>query len=122
MITRFAPNMVYVDGGGVPRVDVIHLHHGVWVVNGYPTFAAGEEKTIAQLPPGFGLPYKPSDSWALSYMIHNLTPNPTKVSITYDIDFVPDSTAAAKVGYPLSNQTPWWRWITSTRGTLCVPE
>ncbi len=95
MITRFAPNMVYVDGGGVPRVDVIHLHHGVWLVNGYPTFAAGEEKTIAQLPQGFGLPYKPSDSWLLSYMIHNLTPNPTSVYLTYDIDFVPDGAGPA---------------------------
>ena len=28
-----------------PRVDVIHLHHGVWAINGAPTFAAGEEKT-----------------------------------------------------------------------------
>ena len=27
----------------------------------------------------------------MNYMIHNLTPEPTKVSITYDIDFVPDS-------------------------------
>ena len=30
----------------IPRVDVIHLHHGVWLINGYPTFAAGEEKTV----------------------------------------------------------------------------
>ena len=33
------------DSHKVPRVDVIHLHHGVWIVNGGPTFAAGEEKT-----------------------------------------------------------------------------
>ena len=32
-------------------------------------------------------------------MIHNLTPQPTKVSITYDIDFVPDSSAAAEVDH-----------------------
>ena len=31
--------------GEVPRVDVIHLHHGVWIVNCAPLFAAGEEKT-----------------------------------------------------------------------------
>ena len=59
-----------------PRVDVIHLHHGVWLSNGYPTFAAGEEKTIFQLPQGFGYHYKPSDNWIMNYMIHNLTPTP----------------------------------------------
>ena len=60
-----------------------------------PTFAAGEEKTTFQLPRGYGYHYNPSDNWIMNYMIHNLTPKPTKVSITYDIDFVPDSSAAA---------------------------
>src|SRR4051794_20900897 len=41
-ITRFAPNLKRPDGS-VPRVDVIHLHHGVWLVGLQPTFAAGEE-------------------------------------------------------------------------------
>ena len=30
-ITSFKPNLTYVDGT-VPRVDVIHLHHAVWLV------------------------------------------------------------------------------------------
>ena len=30
-ITSFKPNLTYVDGK-VPRVDVIHLHHAVWLV------------------------------------------------------------------------------------------
>ena len=59
-------------------MDVIHLHHGVWVIDDYPTFAAGEEKTILQLPQGFGYRTSPSDQWLLNYMIHNLTPNPTR--------------------------------------------
>ena len=29
-ITAFKPNLTYADGK-VPRVDVIHLHHGVWL-------------------------------------------------------------------------------------------
>src|SRR5262249_59666835 len=57
-ITSFAPNLTYVNGK-VPRVDVIHLHHAVWLVNSpndvvRPTWAAGEEKTIARLPAGVG--------------------------------------------------------------------
>ncbi len=94
-----SPNLIYASNHKVPRVDVIHLHHGVWVMNGYPTFAAGEEKTIFNAPQGYGYHYKPSDSWIMNYMIHNLTPTPTKVFITYDIDFVPDSTPAAAVDH-----------------------
>ena len=30
-ITSFKPNLTYVNGR-VPRVDVIHLHHAVWIV------------------------------------------------------------------------------------------
>ena len=84
---------------------MIHLHHGVWLLNSYPTFAAGEEKTTIQLPRGYGYHYNPSDRWIMNYMIHNLTPNPTRVSITYDIDFVPDSAAAAK---KLTDAHPLW--------------
>jgi plastocyanin len=97
-ITRFSPNLVYAGGPKdhqVPRVDVIHLHHGVWIMRGEPTFAAGEEKTIFNAPPGYGYLYDPSDGWIMNYMIHNLTPTPTKVFITYDIDFLPKSEPAA---------------------------
>ena len=58
-ITRFKPNLVYSGSHKVPRVDVIHLHHGVWLMKGYPTFAAGEEKTTFQLPAGLRLPLRP---------------------------------------------------------------
>ncbi len=104
-ITRFKPNLVYSGSHKIPRVDVIHLHHGVWLNNLYPTFAAGEEKTVPQFPRGYGYHYKPSDRWIMNYMIHNLTPNPTKVSITYDIDFVPDSSATAA---KLTETHPLW--------------
>lgn len=103
-ITRFQPDLVYAKtnaqgGHDVPRVDVIHLHHGVWLVarDGglYPTFAAGEEKTIFQVPQGFGYKYSPTDGWIMNYMIHNLTPNQDKVYIKYTIDFVPAGEPAA---------------------------
>jgi plastocyanin len=93
-ITGFKPNLTYANGQ-VPRVDVIHLHHGVWIVNGAPTFAAGEEKTTAQAPAGYGWRYRTSDSWVMNHMIHNLTPNPTDVYITYDLQFVPDTSPEA---------------------------
>jgi len=62
-ITRIRPDLTYLNGR-VPRVDVIHLHHGVWLNMsrqdstrpGIPErfFAAGEEKTRMQLPKGYG--------------------------------------------------------------------
>src|SRR5436190_1467676 len=104
-ITRFSPNLVYASNHKVPRVDVIHLHHGVWIMNGYPTFAAGEEKTVGDAPQGYGYHYDPSDRWIMNYMIHDLTPTPTKVFITYDIDFLPDSEPAAQSITPV---LPMW--------------
>src|SRR5918996_150186 len=93
-ITSFKPNLVRRDGS-VPRVDVIHLHHGVWLKNLRPLFAAGEEKTTIAAPPGFGWRHRTADSWHMNHMIHNLTPTPEEVYITYDLEFVPDGAPAA---------------------------
>ena len=89
------PGLVYAEDGTTPRVDVVHLHHGVWLINGYPTFAAGEEKTTVTLPQGYGFRHEPSEPWLMNHMVHNLRPDPASVMITYEIDFVPDTAAAA---------------------------
>jgi hypothetical protein len=113
-MVRMAPNLHYAkpDGsccGAIPRVDVIHLHHGVWLSNGadgagegngyvggfYPFMAAGEEKTVYEMPKGYGYPIGAKDFWILNYMIHNLTSHQSKVYITYDIDFIPATSPAA---------------------------
>ena len=111
-ITRFKPDLVYADDGSVPPVDVLHLHHGVWISNFYPLFAAGEEKTIFNFPQGYGLHYKPEDNWIMNYMIHNLTPVPAKVYITYDIDFVPESEPAAQT---ITTVKPQWMDVAGQR-------
>jgi plastocyanin len=105
-ITRIRPDLIYTNGR-VPGVDVIHLHHGVWLnlsrqdaTSGgvFPErfFAAGEEKTILTLPKGYGYQYRASDSWLLNHMIHNLTPVPTEVYMVYEIDFIPSTSPAAR--------------------------
>lgn len=103
-ILRLAPNIERLDGS-VPPVDVIHLHHGVWVnlsakdaTSALPErfFAAGEEKTASELPPGYGYRYKATDRWLINYMIHNLTPAADKIFITYQLDFLPATAPAAK--------------------------
>jgi hypothetical protein len=112
-MVRMAPNLRYALPNGkccgkVPRVDVIHLHHGVWLSNGaagegegngygglYPFMASGEEKTVYEFPQGYGYPIGGKDIWLLNYMIHNLTARATSVYVNYTIDFVPDSAPAA---------------------------
>jgi hypothetical protein len=111
-MVRMAPNLHYARANGqccgtIPRVDVIHLHHGVWLSNGaagqggngiggfYPFAATGEEKTVYEFPSGYGYPIAASDHWVLNYMIHNLTATAAKVYITYDIDFVPATSPLA---------------------------
>ncbi len=112
---RMQPNLVYALPNGkccgkVPPTDIVHLHHGVWLSNGssgqgegeggaygalYPFMAAGEEKTVIEFPTGFGYPIGANDTWILNYMIHNLTDKPQTVYITYDMDFVPETSPLA---------------------------
>ena len=91
-ITRFKPNLVRADGT-TPPVEQVHLHHGTWLsLQDYgsgPFFAAGEEKTIAPFPRGYGMPVKATDQWQLLYMVHSAVSQPMETFITYDIDFIP---------------------------------
>ena len=96
-IVKIKPDLRLADGS-VPPVDVVHLHHGVWLNGSKPDatagvperiFAAGEEKTITALPAPYGYQYSTSDKWILNFMLHDLLPDPTQVWITYDIDFIP---------------------------------
>jgi hypothetical protein len=106
-ITRIRPNLVRADGT-VPPVEQIHLHHGTWLSvpdygNG-PFFAAGEEKTVAPFPRGYGMPVKASDQWLLLYMVHSAVSQPMETYIVYDVDFIPQDKVEElkmKPAYPL---------------------
>jgi hypothetical protein len=96
-IVRFRPDLVD-STGRPPPIEEIHLHHATWL-NVYPQygsgpfFAAGEEKTIATFPPGYGMRVGARDTWLLLYMVHNAIPTPRLVWITYDVDFVAERDA-----------------------------
>ena len=81
----------------MPPTEQVHLHHGTWLsVPDYgmgPFFAAGEEKTIAPFPKGYGMPVKATDQWLLLYMVHSAVQQPMELYITYDVDFVPEADA-----------------------------
>jgi plastocyanin len=106
-ITRFKPDLVRSDGA-VPPIEQVHLHHGTWLsVPDYgsgPFFAAGEEKTTAPFPKGYGMPVKADDKWLLLYMVHSAIQQPMEVYITYDVDFIPKAKGeqlGLKAAYPL---------------------
>jgi len=113
-IVGFKPNL-RLPNGKVPPVDVIHLHHGVWAnaLRRDPTapffperfIGAGEEKTALKFPPGYGYPYRTTDAWYLNYMIHDLTPKPYTVYVTYDVDFVP---ATSRLASGMKDVHPIW--------------
>ena len=112
-VTAIRPDLRRADGT-IPAVDVIHLHHGVWlnVSNRDATastperfFAAGEEKTATILPDGFGYPYKTTDRWLFNYMLHNLLAKKDVVWVTYDVDFIP---ASSKAGKSIIPARPIW--------------
>ncbi|HVE68738.1 MAG TPA: hypothetical protein VNB64_09185 [Solirubrobacteraceae bacterium] len=116
-VVRIEPNLVRRDGT-VPPTDQIHLHHAVWLstrapstnpnVPGFGTeifFATGEEKTIVTIPRPYGYPVRPSDTWILNDMIHDLTDRGARLFITYTVDFVP---AASRLGRRLKPVTPVW--------------
>jgi hypothetical protein len=103
-ITRIKPNLVRADGS-VPPTNHVMFHHGVWInlsrpdaTSGFPErfFATGEEKTTLTFPKGFGYRYHASDVWLLNHMIHNLTPHEMTLYVSYTLDFIPDSSPAAK--------------------------
>ncbi|HEX8102114.1 MAG TPA: hypothetical protein VF533_05860 [Solirubrobacteraceae bacterium] len=113
-VTRIKPDLV--DGDGrVPPVDVLHMHHAVmvnlsradsaspWLPERFYAFA--EEKTIAEMPAGYGYPTRAGDVWGVNYMLHNAVPDPRTVWITYEIDWVP---AASDLGRRLTAARPLW--------------
>ena len=124
-LVRMQPNLVLADSDSnpnndrVPRTDIIHLHHMVWIdgsnrgPNGFKLpFGAGEEKTVVTLPDGYGYPVYSDQSWIINDMIHNLTPATIKAKIIYDLDWTPmESTLgqSLKAAYPL--------WLDVQRGS-----
>jgi hypothetical protein len=100
-IVRMRPDLQYLNGK-VPPVNVIHLHHGVWIdgTRG-PFFFGGEEKTVFHIPRGYGYPYKATDRWRLDQMIHNQLPLATRVRLVWDIDFIPASAPLARSVKPV---------------------
>ena len=94
-VTRFKPSMVELHPDGsvtTPSVWDLHLHHVVWIGPGGPTFASGEEKTIAMSPQGYGLKVGGDDRWGLNYMLHSLNADSGRqVYVTWEIDWVPET-------------------------------
>lgn len=103
-LVRYDVNLERVDGS-VPAVDVIHLHHGVFLNVSKKDLsapflperfaAAGEEKTVVRMPAGFGYRVDAKDMWVVNYMIHNQVDITDQVYLTYDMDVIADTASQA---------------------------
>ena len=94
-IVGFRPGLVDSKTGKKPPVSEVHLHHAVWLVDLKPVFAAGEEKTNFNAPPGYGWHYTTKQSWIINHMIHDLVGGEHSVDITYTLYFIPDTAPEA---------------------------
>jgi hypothetical protein len=113
-ITRTKPDVIAEDGKP-PPVEQVHMHHAVFVDLSRTDIVApnlpqrfygfAEEKTIGTVPAPYGYPVGPGDVWAINYMLHNETPQPRVVWITYDVDFVPK---ASPTGLTMKPAIPLW--------------
>ena len=113
-ITRFEPNLELADGS-IPSANILHLHHGVWLVNGSPMWFADAEKSVFVAPRGYGWATKPSDRWVLNHMLHDLVPARAKAYLSWDVDFVPSD---SPTGRKLRSVTTLW---TDVRGGETYP-
>src|SRR3989440_74147 len=111
--TRVKPDVIGEDGKP-PPVEQVHMHHAVMLnlsrrdtTANLPQrfYGFAEEKTVAQLPAPYGYPVEPGDVWAINYMLHNETPEPRVVYVTYDVDFVPK---ASPTGLTMKPAFPMW--------------
>src|SRR3954470_7368514 len=111
---RFQPGLERTDGT-IPPVEKVHMHHAVYLNLSRKDlarpelperfFAFAEEKTIGTMPPGYGYPLPASDVIAINYMLHNETPDPEVVWITYDMDWV---AADSALGRAMKPARPLW--------------
>jgi plastocyanin len=101
-ITRFEPNLV-LENGEVPAANILHLHHGVWLVNNEARWFADAEKSVFVAPRGYGWRTNPSDRWVLNHMLHNLYPTHARAYLTWDIDFVPSTSPTARTLRPIES-------------------
>src|SRR4051794_3336441 len=143
-VTRIEPGVVRPDGT-TPPVEQVHMHHAVMLnmsrrdvsdpsLPGDRFYAFAEEKTIGQMPPGFGYPVHSDDVWAINYMLHNETPQQEELFVTYTIDFVPSD---APLATAMKAARPVWldvqngkaypvfdvhRWSGGQKGRITYPD
>jgi hypothetical protein len=118
-VTRVQATVVD-DAGGTPPVEQVHMHHAVMLNLTKPDAGApsvperfygfAEEKTVGQLPPGYGYPVAASDLWAINYMLHNETPVNRSIWIEYTVDVVPATSATGRGLVPVHPEQPQRRF------------
>jgi plastocyanin len=111
---RFKPDLEDPQGH-VPPIEQVHTHHGLLLTLSRFDITApsipqrfsawAEEKTIGSLPSPYGYYIGGGDKWAINYMLHNETAQSRELYITYEVDWVPASSARGRKMKPVQ---PLW--------------
>jgi len=115
-ITKIVPNLTHPDGSTANFSTMAMLHHVVLAQSGAPDatcggtplgslgsriFASGNERTVMEFPPGYGLPVTSDGSWTLVTHIMNMHTEERQFYLDFDFTIEPDSADLAPV-------TPVW--------------
>lgn len=156
-ITSIAPNLVFEDGTTANMNNMVMLHHVVNMNYSKPDitcnpgfsnminllglaaggnerfYAAGNERTIATMPSGYGYRVGSGDNWGLVYHLMNMAPVERTVYFEYtftwvssgktktrpmwlDIDQCDDSEVATPAGYSDTH----WDWNADRSGKIVL--
>ncbi len=156
-ITEIHPNLVYADGTPANIANGVMLHHVVNMNFGKPDitcrpgfsgtinllglaaggnerfYAAGNERTIAEIKPGYGYRVSSSDDWGLVYHLMNMNSSSRTVYFEYtfewqssgvsktrpmwlDIDQCEDSEVDVPAGYSDTH----WDWKADRSGRIAT--
>ncbi len=147
-IVKATPNLIYADGSNANLDTGAMLHHAVWTRPSRPDytcsrnsaigsqgerfFASGNERTVMQLPAGFGY-FVGTDSWTLIAEIMNHSNQGRAVYITLDVLYRPASDKLRKVtpiwmdidncgdsqyAIPAGKSNTLWTWTSSITGRV----
>jgi hypothetical protein len=151
-ITRMVPDLVKADGTRAGYSNGVMLHHMVLAnrqagrtdatcsttpplsLAGQRFFAAGDERTVAQFPTGYGYKVGADSAWVLIWELMSMSNVPETVFYEVTFEYVPASTPGMKdlepvwldadqcgsshVSIPAGPSAPSWTWDVNRPGDV----
>ncbi|HEY5625271.1 MAG TPA: hypothetical protein VIT93_02165 [Dehalococcoidia bacterium] len=147
-ITSIVPNLVYADGSTANFDNMAMMHHVVVVSTsatdvtcagtplgslGTRLFASGNERTVLQFPPGYGLYNPAGPQWHLIMHLMNMKPEARDMYMEFTFTYVPgsdnlkpvtpvwldvDNCDDSEYSVPVGESDTHWDWTSTITGDL----